>query len=626
MDILFALAQIKIEPAQPKTNYEKMLGALKEAKQKGADVIIYPEMSIPGYFIGDIFGYEYFLRECEEYGQKFIEQTDGICAVFGNIAIDWQKKNHDGSVRKYNACFIAQDKFLVKNSLPYPFYIKSAMPNYRQFEDSRHFYSNTSLALELGKPVKDLIEPFTANIKGCDISLGCLICEDGWTDLYPVKPPDILADKNPDVIVNISSSPFAAGKNALRRSIFSGIAQSCQKPLIYVNHTGMQNNGKNIYTFDGASCVFDKQGHISTVCNGFAEELGLAVFSTDKADFHRKPSCPNAISETQTLCTALIHSCREFLKTCGITKMTIGLSGGIDSALSAALLAHVLGANNILLINMPSRYNSNTTKDLAAKLAANLGTHYAVLTIEESLKLTVGQIESISIGNDKLQLSSFMKENIQARDRSARILAAAASAFGGAFTCNANKSELTAGYGTFYGDLAGAFAPLGDLWKHQVYELAGFFNTHIFKKEVIPKDIFTIMPSAELSPEQTVGNGGDPLHYPYHDYLFKAFVEENISIVEIASFYMQNILEEKIGCEKALVSKLFKTPADFFHDLEKWWQLLHGLSVAKRVQSPPIITLSKHSFGSERREAQVKLILPDEYKNIKKTILKGTDN
>ena len=626
LDILFALAQISLKPGQPKTNFEKMAAVLNQAKQNNVDIVIYPELSIPGYFIGDIFDYEYFLHECEEYGQKFIELTDGICAVFGNVAIDWQKKNLDGSVRKYNACFVAQNSKLVKNALPYPFYIKSAMPNYRQFEDNRYFYANTSLALELGKHVEDLIEPFTVNIKGNEISLGCLICEDGWTELYPVKPPDILAKKDTDIMINISSSPFASDKKNIRHKIFSDIAVSSKKPVIYLNNVGVQNNGKNIYAFDGTSCIFDSSGSLAMESPDFIEDIILAKFSLVKKDFIHLPVKKDALSDTATLCTALITACREFLEECNIKKMVTGLSGGIDSALSAALLTRVLGADNILLVNMPSKYNSDTTKNLAAELASNLGAHYAVLPLEESIETTTKQINNIKIGDKFLQLSPFMLENVQARDRSSRILAAAASAFGGGFTCNANKSEITIGYGTFYGDLAGVFAPLGDLWKHQIYELGRFFNTNIFKKDVIPEGIFSIMPSAELSPQQTVGTGGDPLYYPYHDYLLKAFVEDKLSPVEIAKSYAENSLEEKIGCEKGLVKKLFKSPGAFFGDLEKWWLLLHGLSVAKRVQAPPIVVLSKQAFGSERREAQLKMHLPNDYIKIKTTVMKGTDN
>jgi NAD+ synthase (glutamine-hydrolysing) len=174
-----------------------------------------------------------------------------------------------------------------------------------------------------------------------------------------------------------------------------------------------------------------------------------------------------------------------------------------------------------------------------------------------------------------------------------------AATIGGGFTCNANKAETTIGYATLYGDCAGVLAATADLWKFQVYELANYLNNEIYGAEVIPQGIIDIVPSAELSDAQNVDEGkGDPLHYDYHDYLFRAFVENSATPEDILNWYIEKNLEEKIGCSAGLVQKYFATPQDFVADLEKWWKQFQGIAVAKRIQAPPVIAVSSCPFGS----------------------------
>ena len=300
--------------------------------------------------------------------------------------------------------------------------------------------------------------------------------------------------------------------------------------------------------------------------------------------------------------SCLHYGVQHFLAQTGLSKIVIGVSGGIDSAVAAALYAHVLSPENVLLINMPSQFNSTTTINLARRLAENLGCRYADIPINDSVALTIRQMETAG-----LTLSSFMRENVQARDRSSRILAAAAASFGGAFTCNANKSELTVGYCTLYGDESGFLAALADLWKHQVYELGHWLNEHIYKSQVIPAEVFSIVPSAELSHDQDVDAGkGDPLIYPYHDFLFRAFVErwQRATPEDLLTWYAEGSLEKNIGCEPGLTAKIFPTIVDFIVDLERWWKLYTGMGVAKRIQAPPVLAVSRRSFGFDHREAQ----------------------
>lgn len=629
-----ALAQIEIIPGRPDINTTTMLTMIKQARQQCAQMIIFPEMSIPGYFLGDTWEQLTFLKDCEEYGQRIIDASVDICIVFGNIAMDWNKVNDDGRVRKYNACFIAhQGKLLGNDNFPYPFRIKTLQPNYREFDDSRHFYSLRKLAVELGINVNQLLQPVTLNIDNKQFKLGCLLCEDGWCDDYAVKPIGAIHQNGPvDFFINISSSPYTIGKNNKRNRLFSSQVKNVNCPLIYVNNIGIQNNGKTIYTFDGCSTVYNRRGEIIEYCPAFSTNLACVDLHLTTDNIETATAIPNDDSDIHTIYQGIAYGTKHFLDSIGMKKVVIGASGGIDSAVSAAIYTKILGPDNVLLVNMPSIYNSRTTKDLSAKLAQNLGCQYTIIPIQEVVDYTVEQLEKSPITNlstgDKQQLtiSPFIIENIQARDRSSRILAGVAAAFGAGFTCNANKSEMTVGYSTLYGDQAGFLAALSDLWKHQVYELAEYLNRHIYKKEVIPQEIIDLVPSAELSFEQSVDEGkGDPIIYPYHDYLFRAFMEHwnRRTPEDILLWYEQGILEEKIGCLPGLVATLFPTPVEFITDLEKWWKLYTGMAVAKRIQAPPVLAVSRRAYGFDHREAQNRTYFTMNYELLKERLLQN---
>ncbi len=622
------LVQFNVTAGRPRNNTASILSHIRTARADGVRLIIFPEMAIPGYLIGDEWEQQAFLRECEECGQAILNASANLTVLFGNVAIDWKKKNEDGRVRKYNALFIADNKrFAAPDNSPYPYAIKTLMPNYRQFDESRHFFDLRKLANEQNTPIDRFFMP----VRTSCATLGCILCEDAWYHDYTISPLERLSrHKDIELFINASASPYTFNKNNKRNRVFAAHAKALQRPLLYVNHTGIQNNGKTIFAFDGSSCIYDAVGN-SISCEKKFEEQCLTF------DIPLTPGCVFAPESTPRedsiadLCNALLTGIRLFLKQCGIQCVTIGASGGIDSAVTAALHRLILPPEDLLLINMPSRYNSIITRKLAEQLARRLEVPFANVPIEDSVALTVSQIDGLQTaipGGRKtgtLHLSSFMLENVQARDRSSRVLAAIAAAMGGVFSCNANKSEMTVGYSTLYGDLGGYLAPIADLWKTQVYELARHLNQAVFEKEVIPLESIQLVPSAELSAAQDVDKGlGDPLHYPYHDKLFESWVERwnRMSPEEILVWYSEGSLETNLGLSEP-VSKLFPTPTEFICDLERWWNLYQGMGVAKRIQAPPVLAVKRRAFGFDHREAQLKHLYTKPYLRLKRQLLAG---
>ncbi|MFA4884442.1 MAG: nitrilase-related carbon-nitrogen hydrolase, partial [Desulfotomaculaceae bacterium] len=218
-----ALGQMEVIPGRPDLNCLTMLDMIEEARAKKAEIVIFPEMALPGYLLGDTWEQQAFLRDCEEYGRTIVTASRDICVLFGNVGVDWNKIGDDGRVRKYNAFFIAQDgRLRGGENYPYPFRIKTLQPNYREFDDTRHFYSLRKLAPEMGKTVEELLLPVDIEITGESFKLGCILCEDGWSEEYAVKPIAAIHRNGPvNLYVNISASPFTLGKNNKRNRVFS---------------------------------------------------------------------------------------------------------------------------------------------------------------------------------------------------------------------------------------------------------------------------------------------------------------------------------------------------------------------------------------------------------------------
>jgi NAD+ synthase (glutamine-hydrolysing) len=632
--IKIAVAQFQVFPGDPARNGARMLELMDGARGLGAHLIAFPEMCVPGYLLGDMWERQSFLRDCEAWAERIVAATgpggpgEGLAAVFGNVAVAWGEKGEDGRPRKYNAFIAAQDgAAIIHPGLDLPYGIKTLLPNYREFEEPRHFQDARKLALETGRPLESLLEPMPMRLAGRSVRAGILLCEDAWEDDYAHKPLAILGSKGCDFLLNLSCSPFTQGKNQKRNRVFSQKVRSLGAPLAYVNCIGMQNNGKTLYTFDGRSTAYGADGSIRAELPSFEEALvPLALVEAGgRLDWSPADAAAASGEEAGTgvsapppaireIHQALRFGAREFLASIGTDRVVLGVSGGIDSAVAAALYREFLPPRNILLVNMPSRFNSATTRDLSKRLAANLGCLYAELPIGESVDLTHRQLDGLRVASldglhsAPISLAGFVMENVQARDRSSRILAALAAAFGGVFACNANKAELTVGYSTLYGDLGGFLALIGDLWKGEVYALGRHLNEEVFGREAIPEGIFTVVPSAELGAHQAVDEGkGDPLIYPYHDRLFFAWVQRwnRATPEEILAGYVAGTLNTELGLDPSVtdVYRLFPDAGAFVRDLERWWNLYNGIAVAKRVQAPPILAVSSRAFGFDHRES-----------------------
>ena len=692
--IRIAFGQIQVHPGEPATNFKSMMHAIDYAKAVSTDILIFPELCLSGYMVGDLWDQVPFINDCLYYGNEIVKATasTNLTIIFGNVGIDESLRNLDGSLRKYNALYVASNGKLVSNpSQPYPFTIKTLLPSYRYFNEPRYFTSANVVAKERNLSLSDINQPLTISTRHGAFTIAPVICEDSWDTHYPDCPTSLMVEsakakgQHIDLIANCSSSPYTVHKQEHRHSLFSAQAKRYNIPIAYTNHVGIQNNGKNICIYDGCSTLYDVNGSIVEEVPAFENTVRPTLLkdtlwqlishnNTNHIEYSKGDivSTHVQINETiskyiahdtnstystnelyatmpnyiPTLFKALQYGIRQFLAQTGIKKIVIGASGGIDSALNAALYSTVLPAENLYLVNMPSRYNSDMTKDLAYQLARNIGCHYGVFPIEEGVNTTLEQLENTSFtkyntpvipelhGDSNttsfLQLSTLGKENIQARDRSSRILAGIASAVNGAFTCNGNKTEFTVGYATMYGDLAGFLAVTGDVWKTDVYALARYMNEHIFQREVIPQGSIDVVPSAELSDAQDVTQGlGDPLQYEYHDCLFRAFVEgtthtrphQRLTPEDILCAYENGTLEHLLGLQNP-ISHYFTYTEQFINDLERWWKSFNGLAVAKRIQSPPLFLVSERAFGADLSESQLKPYFSRGYETCKSRLLK----
>lgn len=605
--LITTVAQIQVVPMDISGNLSRVLAAISSAKNDNADVVVFPELCVSGYLLGDRFEYADFIAELQKANTTIVKASEGIVVVWGNIVSDKTKIQEDGRMRKYNAVLIAQNGEYVSNGVLNGYMPKNNLPTYRFFDDARHFYPAYKVASELGITHENFFKAFSVTIGNEEYKLALTVCEDMWEDDYSIHLSKLYKEQNVDLLIDISASPWTLGKWHAREVMLTKRVKDTACPILYVNCVGLQNNGKNFILFDGASTFITRDGVFAwraKTNTEIVESVSLFALQQEIPRIQQED-----IEELYEAITVAMYTFYKDFK-----KVVIGLSGGIDSALTLAILSLVLSKEKILTINMPTRFNSQTTQDLAKACASLCGVEYRVVPIDS---LYQEQLDILAMSGET-EIATLVKENIQARIRGHQ-LATFAAHHGGVFTNNGNKTEVALNYFTLYGDAAGAAAFLADLWKGQVYELARYINKK-HGKVIIPEGILTLVPSAELSSNQNVDEGkGDPIYYEYHDKLLRAFSETRIGITDIVKKWKAGTLEKDLGCKEGTIGKYFTTTEAFISNLEWAWNAYN--TEYKRVQLPPVFLTSRRAFGFDRRDTIAPPFISDEYKALKEKIL-----
>ena len=668
-----ALAQMQVSAGHPDKNVVRMLRFIDQARQRGAHIVVFPELCISGYIIGDGWEQDRVVEDFVAYSEDILKASAGLGVVFGNVAIDYERCARDGRLRKYNAAWVCFDRQWVRRenlpcALPYGVHPKTLQPNYRFFDDDRHFFSLTQLADETGSRVYDWIVPYrlpimptavdsdqtsATNHEMSEVLLGVQLCEDLWhTDYrYAGTALNTLAAwkrAGATKVVNLSASPWTALKNHKRHCVVSTALAETAVDYYYVNNVGAQNNGKNVIVFDGASTAYAADGQILAMASQWTEELlvlpqltighleplspiGFSRFPTSVTRANDKITSSNTLSHISSRPTAFNQGSPHLPAEapldelhlairCGLlhldqllgghVKYLIGVSGGVDSSIVAALLVDTFTANRVLAINMPTRFNSALTQDNAYRLCHALQIDFVSCPIDALHTEVATLVSNIDFSkHTQSGDTQLLQENIQARIRGTDVLAAVAAKYGCVFTNNANKSELALGYTTLYGDTNGAIAPIADVYKTTVFALARYLNQVIYQSEVIPWNLLNgeVAPSAELSAmhDITKKGCGDPFHYDYHDCVLRQLIEYRKHPLDLMQWYLQGELLERLGYPYAeRFCDYFATAAEWLSDLERIDALLRR-GLFKRIQTPPLIVVSKRAFGFDLRESQL---------------------
>lgn len=555
MTVKIALAQINFVVGDLAGNAEKIKKYHKKAEQENADLVVFSELSITGYSPEDLLFKDSFL---EEVGQKLDEIADSTkkssTAILMGTPFVMEERGKDGvsqGTKLYNSAILVKGGFIEE------VFHKSLLPNQGVFDEKRYFESSRTLGGQF--KIKDVI-------------FHTIICEDLWSD----KNIFLLREQKDffDGIISINASPFTEQKHSIRFKKASKMAKLLEKPLLYVNQVG----GQDSLVFDGNSFTLDKEGSYTNRLNEFEEDFKIIEFAKDK-DNNLKRIGASSIREDsgrlESIYDAMMLGLKDYLGKSGFTKAIIGLSGGVDSALTAAVTVDVLGSKNVTLVALPSRYTSEESMNDARECAENLGVKIKEVSIEPAFNAI---LESLSgeFSGTKVDVT---EENIQARLRG-NILMAMSNKFGSILITTGNKSEMAVGYATLYGDMCGGFSVLKDVYKTDVFKISEWRNNNIPKNSqlqklnVIPKNIISKPPTAELRADQ---KDSDSLpEYEELDAILKLIIEGGKSIDEVV----------KQGFKKDIVEKI----ARLFYNSEY-----------KRRQAPIGVKTTSMSFDKDRR-------------------------
>ena len=622
-----ALVQMDVKPARPDLNVERMLRYIDRAREAGAELVVFSELCIPGYILGDLWEVDALVEDFAAYSDTIREASHDIVVLFGNVAVDRANIGEDGRIRKYNAVHVCADRRYVAREgvpagLPAGVQPKTLHPNYRFFDDDRHFYSLRKLADDRGRSVYDWIAPFEVRLRdGRTFRFGVQLCEDIWCEDYGYTD-DILDtlrvfhERGAKALFNLSSSPWTWQKNVKRNRVVREILRRSPLPVFYCNHVGAQNNGKNIIVFDGDTTVYSPGGDILRRARPWREQMVLS-----------RGGDPPAVSQDEiaaifdAILTGLRHldDVRE-----KENRFLVGVSGGIDSSVAVSILAQAFGPERVYAVNMPTRFNASITRNNAKQVCRTLEVDYLSCPIQDLYEALSEKIKDMCFSRSPGDYTRLVDENLQARIRGADILPALAAKFGLVFTNNGNKTETALGYATLYGDVNGAVAPIADLYKVQVYELARFLNGEVFGREVVPDNLISgeTVPSAELSDAQDVTRGlGDPIKYGYHDAVLRQIIEYRKDPVDFLQWFVDGVLLDEIGWnDREQFRAWFPDVNGWIDDLE-WVARQLRVNYFKRVQAPPIIVLSKRAFGFDLRESQLPSYQTRRYGELKELAL-----
>ncbi len=537
-----AFAQLNYTIGDFEGNSEKIIRHIEKAKTEGADLVVFSELSVTGYYPHDLLEKKEFIKKAEKTVVKIAGHCNGVAAIIGAPRINSSERGK----QLYNSAF-----FLCEGKIKH-IQDKTLLPTYDIFDEYRHFEPNRDF---------NIVE-----YKGEKIAV--TICEDLWDEqptayefgkdkLYQVSPMEELSKLGPGFVVNISASPFSYNQEEWRKNVLIKKAQQYHVPILYNNQVGAQTE----LIFDGGSVYIDANGEIVKELKYFEEDF-LIVDTQNTGEKQLQPK-----SETiEKIHDALILGIRDYFVKMGFTKATLGLSGGIDSTVTVVLAVRALGAENVRVLLMPSKYSSDHSVIDARQLAENLGIQYDVINIQNAVDALEKSLSPLFEGTTP----GITEENIQARVRGIYLMALS-NKFGHILLNTTNKSECAVGYGTLYGDMNGGLAVLGDVYKMDVFRLARFINREI---EIIPENTITKPPSAELRPDQ---KDTDSLpEYPDLDKMLFSYIEMNMSPKEIIA----------LGFDENVVKRVIR---------------MVNINEYKRFQAAPILRISSKAFGFGRK-------------------------
>ncbi len=533
-----ALAQINVIIGDFEGNTKKIIKNIQLAEQQGADMIVFPELATTGYPPRDFLEFKDFIHKAEESLNQIKKATGNIAVIIGTPTVNPVIEGKD----LYNSVvFLYQGKEIYRQH-------KTLLPTYDIFDEARYF--------EAANRWK------TVQFKGHNIAL--TVCEDLWNlgndnPLYTINPMEKLMAQNPDLIINVSASPFDYTHAQERIKVLQENVKQYGIPLIYVNHVGAQTD----IIFDGGSLVIGANQKVYTELPYFKEILKIIDLEQVKVNFKNNIQAKEKIA---LIHDALVLGIKDYFGKIGFKTAILGLSGGLDSAVTVVLAVEALGKNNVRVLLMPSQFSSEHSIKDAEDLAKNLGIRYDIVPIQSIFESYINKLEPL-FENKAFDVT---EENIQARIRG-NLLMAISNKFGNILLNTSNKSEMAVGYGTLYGDLAGGISVIADVYKTEVYELARYINRDT---EIIPVNTINKPPSAELRPDQ---KDSDSLpDYDILDPILKHYIEGRKGPQEIID----------MGYDKALVNRILK---------------MVNRNEFKRYQTAPVLRVSPKAFGMGRR-------------------------